>query len=67
MHVSGDVLRYLELDRYIDLYVSRETGDVDLEKEIVIEYTKRATEFFKKINLKVLSTEHTILIANIVY
>lgn len=67
MHVSGDVLRYLELDRYIDLYITEETGDIEPERELLIEYTKKTTEYFKKISQKVLSAEHTILIANIVY
>lgn len=67
MHASGDVLRYLELDWYVDLFVTQETGDVEPEKELVIEYTKKTIEYFKKITHKVLSPEHTILIANIVY
>ncbi len=67
MHVSGDVLRYLELDRYIDLFMSDETGNVEPEKELLVEYTKKATEFFKRVTEKVLSPEHTILISNIVY
>ena len=67
MHVSGDVLRYLEMDRYVDLYITRETGHVEPEKELLIEYTKKATEYFKRITEKVLAPEHTILISNIVY
>lgn len=67
MHVSGDVLWYLELDRYVDLYLTRETGDVEPEREILVEYTKKNIEYFKRITEKVLTPEHTIIIANIVY
>lgn len=67
MHVSGDILRYLELDRFVDMYVAESTGDIEPEKDLLIEYTKKNTEHFKIVTQKVLSMEHTIFIANIVY
>ncbi len=60
-------MRYLELDRYVDLYLTQESGDVEPELDLIVEYSKRSIEYFKKITEKVLSPEHTILINNIVY
>jgi hypothetical protein len=47
--------------------MTQESGNVEPENDLLIEYTKKSIEFFKKITEKVLTTEHTILINNIVY
>ncbi len=49
------------------MYITEETGDVDPEPELLLEYTKKTIEYFKKATEKVLTPEHTILLANIVY
>lgn len=49
IQVTGDIMRFLELDKYVDLKIYLDNTKKDIDIKLLTSYVKRSIEYYKEI------------------
>lgn len=49
IQVTGDIMRFLELDKYVDLKIYQDNTKKDIDIKLLTSYVKRSIEYYKEI------------------
>lgn len=60
-------MRFLEIDKYVDLKIYQDNPKKELEIITLINYIKKSIEYYKEIHTNPLNHEQTVIIANVIY